>query len=153
MNSVPPTSFIAAASSIRKGLPSKPTCLRCFPNCRTASRAIYTYIKRTAIYPSFVTFDAAERQLSTPRRLPTNTPLQALVTLNDPAFQEAAEALAARMEKQSGPLDERIDYGGRWVLSRHLSAGERQTLRKLHNAAGMTAVASALLNLDAALTR
>jgi hypothetical protein len=116
-------------------------------------RAIYTYIKRTAIYPSFVTFDAAERQLSTPRRLPTNTPLQALVTLNDPAFQEAAEALAARMEKQSGPLDERIDYGGRWVLSRHLSASERQTLRELHNAAGMTAVASALLNLDAALTR
>lgn len=116
-------------------------------------RAIYTYIKRTAIYPSFVTFDAAERQLSTPRRLPTNTPLQALVTLNDPAFQEAAEALAARMEKQSGPLDERIDYGGQWVLSRHLSAGERAALEKLHKTAGMTAVASALLNLDAALTR
>lgn len=116
-------------------------------------RAIYTYIKRTAIYPSFVTFDAAERQLSTPRRLPTNTPLQALVTLNDPAFQEAAEALAARMEKQSGPLEARIDYGGQWVLSRPLSAGERATLAKLHDAAGMTAVASALLNLDAALTR
>ena len=116
-------------------------------------RAIYTYIKRTAIYPSFVTFDAAERQLSTPRRLPTNTPLQALVTLNDPAFQEAAEALAGRMGKQSGPLEARIDYGGQWVLSRPLSAGERAALRKLHDAAGMTAVASALLNLDAALTR
>jgi mono/diheme cytochrome c family protein len=116
-------------------------------------RAIYTYIKRTAIYPSFVMFDAAERQLSTPRRLPTNTPLQALVTLNDPAFQEAAEALAARMEKHKGALDDRIGYGGRWVLSRDLSVSEGATLRKLHDAAGMAAVASALLNLDAALTR
>jgi hypothetical protein len=116
-------------------------------------RAIYTYIKRTAIYPSFVMFDAAERQLSAPRRLPTNTPLQALVTLNDPAFQEAAEALAARMEKHNGTLDDRIGYGGRWVLSRDLSASEGATLRKLHDAAGMPAVASALLNLDQALTR
>src|SRR6185437_9279328 len=63
-------------------------------------RAIYTFIKRTATYPSFVAFDAADRQLSVPRRISTNTPLQALVTLNDPVYQQAAEALAGRMIKE-----------------------------------------------------
>ena len=71
-------------------------------------RAVYTFIKRTATYPSFVTFDAADRQLSVPRRIPTNTPLQALVTLNDPVYQQAAEALARRMVKEvphgTGPI-------------------------------------------------
>lgn len=121
-------------------------------------RAIYTYIKRTAIYPSFVTFDAAERQLSTPRRIPTNTPLQALVTLNDPVFHQAAEALAARMQREapSAPgdrLDNQLNFGSRLVLSRDLSPDELRVLRGLHDKAGMTAVASALFNLDAALTR
>jgi mono/diheme cytochrome c family protein len=121
-------------------------------------RAIYIYIKRTAIYPSFVTFDAAERQLSTPRRIPTNTPLQALVTLNDPVFHQAAEALGARMQHEapSAPgdrLDSQLNFGARLVLSRDLTAAELKVLRGLHDRAGMTAVASALFNLDAALTR
>ena len=116
-------------------------------------RALYTYIKRTAIYPSFMTFDAADRQLSVPRRLPTNTPLQALVTLNDPVYREAAEALSARMSSQPGGTDRQLDAGARWVLSRELSVGERRVLTRLYRAEGMTAVASALFNLDAALTR
>jgi mono/diheme cytochrome c family protein len=121
-------------------------------------RAIYTFIKRTAIYPSFVTFDAAERQLSSPRRIPTNTPLQALVTLNDPVFHQAAEALAARMEREAPAapgdrLDNQLNFGARLVLSRDLTAMELKVLRGLHDKAGMTAVASALFNLDAALTR
>ena len=121
-------------------------------------RSVYTFIKRTAIYPSFVTFDAAERQLSTPRRIPTNTPLQALVTLNDPVYQQAAEALAARMAKAphvpgQDVIDSRLDYGARLVLSRNLSAAETAPLRTLYRSAGPAAVASALLNLDAALTR
>jgi mono/diheme cytochrome c family protein len=121
-------------------------------------RAIYTFIKRTAIYPSFVTFDAAERQLSSPRRIPTNTPLQALVTLNDPVFHQAAQALAARMEREaratSGDrLDNQLNFGARLVLSRDLNAEELRVLRGLRDKAGMTAVASALFNLDAALTR
>lgn len=121
-------------------------------------RAVYTYIKRTAIYPSFVTFDAADRQLSAPRRIVTNTPLQALVTLNDPVFHQAAQALARRMERQAGPglgdrLDRELDFGARCVLSRDLTADERRVLGKLYKRAGMTAVASALFNLDAALTR
>lgn len=56
-------------------------------------RAIYTYWKRTSPYPSFLSFDAPTRDVCTVRRLSTNTPLQALVTLNDPVFVEAARAL------------------------------------------------------------
>jgi len=121
-------------------------------------RSVYTFIKRTAIYPSFVTFDAADRQLSTPRRIPTNTPLQALVTLNDPVYHQAAQALAARMAKAPAAAghdatESRLDYGARLVLSRDLSAAETAPLRKLYQSAGAEAAASALLNLDAALTR
>ena len=58
-------------------------------------RAIYTYIKRTSGYPSFLMFDASDRDTSLPRRIPTNTPLQALVTLNDPVYQEAARGAGA----------------------------------------------------------
>ncbi|WP_419194217.1 PSD1 and planctomycete cytochrome C domain-containing protein [Novipirellula herctigrandis] len=57
-------------------------------------RAIYTYWKRTSPYPSFLTFDAPTREGCSPRRTVTNTPLQALVTLNDPVFVECGEALA-----------------------------------------------------------
>jgi hypothetical protein len=121
-------------------------------------RSIYTFIKRTATYPSFVTFDAADRQLSTPRRIPTNTPLQALVTLNDPVYHQAAQALAARMAKAPqavghDAVESKLDYGARLVLSRNLSAAEIAPLRKIYHSAGPEAVASALLNLDAALTR
>jgi len=121
-------------------------------------RSIYTFIKRTATYPSFVTFDAADRQLSTPRRIPTNTPLQALVTLNDPVYHQAAQALAVRMAKAPAwaghdAVESRLDYGAQLVLSRHLSQGEVSALRNLYQSAGPVAVASALLNLDAALTR
>ena len=120
-------------------------------------RAIYTFIKRTAIYPSFVAFDAADRQLSVPRRIPTNTPLQALVTLNDPVFRQADEALARRMSRAPAgagdAVDARLNYGARCVLSRDLTPDELAVLRKLYRTAGPTAVASALFNLDAALTR
>lgn len=57
-------------------------------------RGIYTYLKRTSPYPSFLTFDAGSREVCTIRRTVTNTPLQALVTLNDPVYLEAAYQLA-----------------------------------------------------------
>jgi hypothetical protein len=135
-------------------------------------RAIYTYLKRTAIYPSFVTFDVADHVVSLARRTPTNTPLQALVTLNDPVYQEAAQALAQRMlkvepTKSSGSelLEARLNYGARCVLSRDLSPKELAALESFYqDAHGLTAasnedmaifteVARALLNFDAALTR
>ena len=57
-------------------------------------RGIYTYLKRTSPYPSFISFDAGSREICLVRRLPSNTPLQALVTLNDPVYLEAAIHLA-----------------------------------------------------------
>jgi hypothetical protein len=121
-------------------------------------RAIYTYIKRTAIYPSLVTFDAADRQLSQPRRIVTNTPLQALVTLNDPVFRQAAMALAVRMQHEASVqpgdrMKNALNFGARCVLTRDLTPDELVILRKLETKAGMTAAATALFNLDATLTR
>lgn len=136
-------------------------------------RAVYTYIKRTSGYPSFLTFDASDHDTSLARRIPTNTPLQALITLNDPVYQEASEALARRMMKEKQDLDARIIYGARLVLSRDPTERELATLhsffekavstptfqlaavrsQKSRDLAAMTAVASVLFNLDAALTR
>tara|TARA_B100001173_G_scaffold294156_1_gene287795 strand:- start:5191 stop:5985 length:795 start_codon:yes stop_codon:yes gene_type:complete len=53
-------------------------------------RGIYTYLKRTSPYPSMITFDAGSREVCLVGRSPTNTPLQALVTMNDPVYLEAA---------------------------------------------------------------
>ena len=61
-------------------------------------RAVYTYIKRTATYPSFVTFDAGSREVCLVNRITTNTPLQALITLNDPVYLEAAYHLASKYQ-------------------------------------------------------
>ena len=137
-------------------------------------RAIYTYIKRTSGYPSFLTFDASDHDTSLARRIPTNTPLQALVTLNDPVYHEAAEALAQRMIAENRSVDARITYGARLVLSRDPTELELAALRALFQKAAatptlqpaavtvhgnsreltaMTAVASVLINLDASLTR
>jgi len=61
-------------------------------------RAIYTYWKRTSPYPSMMAFDTPSREFCLPRRISTNTPLQALVTLNDPVYVEAAIHLAQRTD-------------------------------------------------------
>ncbi|MES2658837.1 MAG: PSD1 and planctomycete cytochrome C domain-containing protein [Verrucomicrobiota bacterium] len=74
-------------------------------------RAVYTYQKRTNGYPAFLTFDAPARDVCTARRIPTNTPLQALVALNDPAFIEMAQAFAKRMAAAGGDLNARIAVG------------------------------------------
>lgn len=137
-------------------------------------RAIYTYIKRTSGYPSFLTFDASDHDTSLARRIPTNTPLQALVTLNDPVYYEASEGLARRMIAGGPSIDARIRYGARLVLSRDPTDQELAALRALFQRTvatptlqtvaarvqgnsleltAMTAVASVLINLDAALTR
>ena len=65
-------------------------------------RAIYTYWKRTAAYPSMIAFDGVQRVLCTARRIRTNTPLQALVTLNDSAYIDMARHFAWRMKKEAG---------------------------------------------------
>jgi hypothetical protein len=65
-------------------------------------RAVYTFIKRTGPYPSMINFDGTAREVCLSRRIRTNTPLQALTTLNDPAFVEAARALTIRLRKKLG---------------------------------------------------
>ncbi len=82
-------------------------------------RGIYTTWRRSNPYPSMATFDAPNREVCTIKRGRTNTPLQALVTLNDPVYIEAAQALARRIVTSGGatPAD-RARYGFRTTLAR-----------------------------------
>jgi hypothetical protein len=87
-------------------------------------RGIYTFARRTAPYPSMLTFDAPSREFCTVRRIRTNTPLQALTTLNDPAFFEAAKALAARILARCPPEPRsRAEHGFRLCVARKPSPG------------------------------
>lgn len=91
-------------------------------------RGIYTYLKRTTPYPSFTTFDAGSGEVCQIRRIRTNTPLQALVTLNDPVYMEAAAGLARRMIAISGDSQARAAHGLRLALIRPLVKGEEAPL-------------------------
>lgn len=96
-------------------------------------RALYTFMRRTAPYPSLTTFDAPSRELCTARRILTNTPLQALTTLNDPVFFEAAQHLALRMTRlASADIGDRAAHGFRLALSRTPSASELEHLVSFH---------------------
>jgi hypothetical protein len=80
------------------------------------------------------TFDAPSREFCTVRRVRTNTPLQALTTLNDPAFFNAARALAARVEREAGPTpEERTDYAFLLCVARRPSAPERAGILAFHD--------------------
>ncbi|MGH9339146.1 MAG: PSD1 and planctomycete cytochrome C domain-containing protein [Acidobacteriota bacterium] len=125
-------------------------------------RALYTFWKRTSPYPSMVTFDEPSHEVTVSRRIPTNTPLQALVTLNDPVYVEAAQGLARRMGlEQSERPDDKIMRGYEIALARR---PDQQTLGDLIDLyrgaleqcaedadpqmAALTAVAGAIMNLD-----
>ncbi|RUL87331.1 DUF1553 domain-containing protein [Tautonia sociabilis] len=95
-------------------------------------RALYTEWRRTNPYPSMTTFDAPNREVCTVRRDRTNTPLQALVTLNDPVFVEASQALARRMVREGGDSTEgRARRGVRLCLGREPSEKEVAALVSL----------------------
>jgi hypothetical protein len=96
-------------------------------------RGIYTTWRRSNPYPSMATFDAPNREVCTLRRGRTNTPLQCLVTLNDPVFVEAAQALARRAIQQSDVIEDRITYAFRSCLVRPPRAAELQALTDLYN--------------------
>ena len=81
-------------------------------------RGIYTEWRRTSPYPSMVTFDATSREICTIRRNRSNTPLQALVTLNDPVYVEAAQALSRRIVAAGTTPEDRVRAGYRFVLQR-----------------------------------
>lgn len=138
-------------------------------------RSVYTYWKRSIPYPVFNTFDAPARELCSKRRIVSNTPLQALTILNDPAFQEFSAGLAHRMTDEfSGSLEQRLSTAYRTATSRTITPARLNELKSLFlelkqeyltqekpqkNAsptaeeAASTVVASVLLNLDEALTR
>lgn len=142
-------------------------------------RALYIYWKRTAPYPSMVTFDAPSREFCQVRRIRTNTPLQALVTLNDPAYLEAAHCLSENIASQFKTPQQQISEAYRRLTYRSISPKKLQVLLKLYqnslieyrkdpaatqkllahdgNAtpelAALTTTANAMLNLDEVVTK
>lgn len=142
-------------------------------------RSLYTFWRRTSPYPSFMTFDATSREFCTVRRVRTNTPLQALTLLNDPASFDAARALAKRMTSVAGGPRARAAVGLKLVLSRDAASAELDRLVAMYeqelthyrtraDAAALVAggvdedpadlsawtiVANVLLNLDEAVTK
>ncbi len=134
-------------------------------------RAIYTYVKRTSGFPGFLTFDAPSRDVCSARRIVSNTPLQALVTMNDPAHIEAAAAFAKRIRANGGDLRGQLAFAVLAATQIHADdamLGELETLyadlekdlkddadarAKLGDDAAMTLTANTILNMDAALVR
>jgi Protein of unknown function (DUF1553)/Protein of unknown function (DUF1549)/Concanavalin A-like lectin/glucanases superfamily/Planctomycete cytochrome C len=95
-------------------------------------RGMYTFWKRTAPPASLATFDAPDREKCTGRRALTNTPLQALVLLNDPTYVEAARALAERTLLEGGADEKgRVAFAFRLATSRKPSGKETGVLRRL----------------------
>ena len=131
-------------------------------------RAVYTYMKRTSGFPGQLTFDAPSRDLCSARRLASNTPLQALVTMNDPAHIEAAVALAARLSAHSGEIRAQIKHAFIACTQRLPDEATLSDLEglfqdlsretygkdaKLGPNPALTLTASTILNLDASLTK
>jgi len=98
-------------------------------------RGIYTTWRRSNPYPSMAAFDAPNREVCTIRRDRTNTPLQALVTLNDPVYIEAAQALARRIAAGTATTAEKAKLGFQICLSRQPTAAELEQLTKLYEKA------------------
>jgi hypothetical protein len=122
---------------------------------------MYTYWKRMMLHPVMAAFDAPTRQVCVAKRTITNTPQQALVTLNEPMFAEAAAALAQRLAKE-WPKDDAAKLSAvfRICFARAPDAIERDSClaflkqERTHKPGGeWTAMASVLMNLDEWLTR
>jgi hypothetical protein len=101
-------------------------------------RALYTQWRRSNPYPSMATFDAPNREVCVLKRDRTNTPLQALVTLNDPVFIEAAQGLARRAvlwNHAEQNFESRLGKVFEWTLARKPRESEIAALRSLRNEA------------------
>ncbi len=137
-------------------------------------RAIYTYCKRTSGYPAMLTFDMPSREVCVARRFSTNTPLQALVTLNDEAFIELAQGFAERMQAAGGTPQEQIASGYFLTAGRNIPVAKLSRLAQLYAEAqaafdlaptkaghlasdrevyALTVVANAMLSFDEILTK
>ncbi|MDQ2898186.1 MAG: PSD1 and planctomycete cytochrome C domain-containing protein [Acidobacteriota bacterium] len=92
-------------------------------------RGMYTFFRRTAIYPGLGVFDAPDAAATCTRRVRSNTPLQALTALNDATFIEFAEGLAARVIKEGGSVDrDRLKYAFLLTVGRPPKAAEEERL-------------------------
>ena len=131
-------------------------------------RGLYVFLRRTSPYPMLVNFDAPDTLTSVSRRERSNTPLQALNLLNDPAFLEAANALAYRvLQSREEAFDRRLDQLFRWCLTREPTSAESELAERFHaaqterfGARGGTAelaawreLSRAVLSLDEFITR
>ncbi len=98
-------------------------------------RSMYTFWKRTCPPPGMTAFDAPDRETCLIRRARTNTPLQALVLLNDPTYVESSRRFAERILKEGGPTPaERLHYAYRLTLARLPTADEGRILLELYDA-------------------
>jgi hypothetical protein len=97
-------------------------------------RTMYTFWKRTSPPPTLATFDAPDRETCTVRRARTNTPLQALVLMNDPTYVEASRKLAERIMTEAATPAERITFAFRLVTSRRPRAAEIAVVQKVFDA-------------------
>jgi hypothetical protein len=125
-------------------------------------RGMYTFFWRATPHPALMVFDSADGFSTCTRRARSNTPLQALTLLNDEAFHEFAQSLAARVLREgpnTAPL--RIDHAFRLCLSRRPALEERERLLELlkkelavaNESTAWTTVSRVLLNLDETITR
>lgn len=134
-------------------------------------RAIYIFTRRTGPYPSQFTFDSPSREVCMVRRIRTNTPLQALVLLNDPVFVEISKTLAQQMYQQKQlNVEQKIEQLYAKMFWHSISSKDLSTLMKLYESGqifyrkdnqfrkiaelkSLEMVASALLNLDEFVTK
>jgi hypothetical protein len=132
-------------------------------------RSVYTYRKRTAPPDSMLIFDAGSREVCQPKRLNTNTPLQALVLLNNPGFVDAAKSLATKVSGSATEPAAQIAAAFRHVCTRDPRPAELAALQELYaqqqaapsptakpaadpGLAALTLVCSTILASDAAVT-
>ncbi|GLR70294.1 DUF1553 domain-containing protein [Agaribacter marinus] len=117
-------------------------------------RSIYSYWKRTVGVPSMTLFDASTKDYCVSRRQSTNTPLQALLLLNDPQYVEAARVLAHKAYEHTSGSEQRINYIARSLLNRDLGSEEMQELLRFYDEVNQEFItdperARALLNVGA----
>ncbi|MBZ5609948.1 MAG: PSD1 and planctomycete cytochrome C domain-containing protein [Acidobacteriia bacterium] len=118
-------------------------------------RSLYTFLRRTSPYPWMTTYDAPTGEVCTMRRIRTNTPLQALASLNDPVSMAAAQRIALRTLDEAGASDQaRIAYMFQMAVGRQPSPSEAKRLLALHRDAQADLDAESsqkLLNYDKVL--
>ncbi|MCY3843109.1 MAG: DUF1553 domain-containing protein, partial [Acidobacteria bacterium] len=96
-------------------------------------RSLYTFWKRSAPPPSMEIFNAPTREHFTVRRERTNTPLQALVVMNDPQFVEASRHLAQRALREVGGFDPQLDFVTTRLVARSFDDAERAVARRTYD--------------------